>query len=152
MSREHSGNLYARECCANTWYALGALRLRQGRQADAAAAFEHALERVSNHAMARVGLMAARPSDDSAASPLTYGPLTKLSNQRAHSFEAAVVRAAQLAITGAHADAAGLIDEALACAAPGGAEWILPLEPLLNVQAHPDAWTRPLARLRNRAA
>jgi DNA-binding winged helix-turn-helix (wHTH) protein len=145
LSREDSGILYARECCANTWYALGALRLRQGRRTDAARAFEHALDRVSSHAMARVGLMAARPSDDSA-------PLTSLSNHGAHAFEAAVVRAAQLAITGAHADAAGLIDEALAGAAPGGAGWVLPLEPLLNVHAHPDAWTRPLARLRNRAA
>ena len=28
---ENAGQLYARECAANTWYAIGALRLRQGR-------------------------------------------------------------------------------------------------------------------------
>jgi hypothetical protein len=59
LSVEDAGHLYARECCANTWYAIGALRLRQGRLPDASAAFEHALERVALHPMARVGLVAS---------------------------------------------------------------------------------------------
>ena len=42
LSFEHAGQLYARECAANTWYAIGALRLRQGRPADARAAFARA--------------------------------------------------------------------------------------------------------------
>ena len=142
LSREHAGHLYARECCANTWYALGALRLRQGRGDEAIAAFAHALERVPMHAMARVGLAAAG-SRDAMAGPSGAGPL---------SIEAAVVRAAQLTIAGAHDDAGCAVDEALAGTAPGNAGWLVPIEPLLHVDAHPDSWARPLARLRNRAA
>ena len=29
LSFEASGHLYARECCANTWYAIGALHQRR---------------------------------------------------------------------------------------------------------------------------
>ena len=41
------------------WYTIGRSRLRQGRPADASAAFAHAIERVPTHPMARVGLAAA---------------------------------------------------------------------------------------------
>ena len=44
------------------------------------------------------------------------------------------------------------MDDALAAAAPGGAAWLLPVEPLLNVSAHRVAWSPALARLRARAA
>jgi hypothetical protein len=43
------------------------------------------------------------------------------------------------------------MDRALETAPPGSSGWLLPIEPLLNVAAHPDTWTRALARLRNRA-
>ena len=49
-------------------------------------------------------------------------------------------------------DAARIVDEALAGATAGNAGWLLPIEPLLQVTAHPDIWARALARLRNRAA
>ena len=51
-----------------------------------------------------------------------------------------------------HSRAAHLVGEALATAAAGNAGWLLPLEPLLHVTAHPDIWARALALLRNRAA
>ena len=35
MAFEADGQLYARECSANTWYAHGAIRLRQGRRDEA---------------------------------------------------------------------------------------------------------------------
>ena len=65
--------------------------------------------------------------------------------------DAAVCQAAQLVAAGAHAEAARIVDEALAAATGGNAGWLLPIEPLLQVTAHPDIWARPLARLRNRA-
>ena len=63
LSFENAGQLYARECAANTWYAIGALRLRQHRPADASVAFTRAIERVPTHPMARVGLVAAGSLD-----------------------------------------------------------------------------------------
>ena len=45
--------------------------------------------------------------------------------------------AARLAVAGAHIEAAGTLEEALAGAAAGNAGWLLPVEPLLHVTAHP---------------
>jgi DNA-binding winged helix-turn-helix (wHTH) protein/Tfp pilus assembly protein PilF len=139
LAPEHAGHLYARECCANTWYAIGALRLRQGRLAEARAAFERAMARVATHPMARVGLS---PAD----------ALVDETSSRAHAVDGAMVRAAQLVLAGAHADAARIVEDALAGAAPGNAGWLLPIEPLLHVNSHPDVWTRALSHLRHRAA
>lgn len=147
LSFEHAGHLYARECAANTWYAIGALRLRQGRLADANAAFERAIERVATHLMAKVGLMAAGSRRVSTPATGAEPP-----GSRALSVEAAVCRAAQLVVAGAPTEAARIVDEALAGAAPGNAGWLLPIEPLLHATAHPDLWARPLAHLRNRAS
>jgi hypothetical protein len=141
--------LYARECCANTWYAIGALRLRQGRTSDAHTAFARAVERVATHPMARVGLLATGAEQ---SSPVASGMLPTRPADRVLSIEAAVVTAAQLVRAGAHADAARLVEEALAVAPPSNAGWLLPIEPLLHVGAHLDVWTRALAHLRNRAA
>jgi hypothetical protein len=44
------------------------------------------------------------------------------------------------------------MDEALAAAPAGSAGWALPIEPMLNIAARPECWSRCLARLRNRAA
>ena len=144
LSFEHAGQLYARECAANTWYAIGALRLRQGRSADAAAAFASALDRVAAHPMARVGLaIAGGTAKEARRTTASAGPHP--------SVDAAIVHAVQLAAAGAHDDAARVLDEALAVAPSGNAGWLLPIEPLLNVAARPDCWTRVLAHLRNRA-
>jgi hypothetical protein len=151
LASEQSGHLFARECCANTWYAIGALRLRQRRAQEAAAAFERAIERVAAHPMAHAGVAAAaagrfEPSTASSRDAPRETP------GRHASFEAALARAVRLVVTDAHADAARLVDDALAAAPPGNAGWILPVEPLVNVAAHPDLWAGPLARIRNRAA
>jgi hypothetical protein len=45
-----------------------------------------------------------------------------------------------------------MLEEALSSAAPGNALWLLPVEPLLHVTAHPDIWARALGHVRNRAA
>jgi DNA-binding winged helix-turn-helix (wHTH) protein/cytochrome c-type biogenesis protein CcmH/NrfG len=141
LSFEASGHLYARECCANTWYALGALHRRYGRETQAGAAFQQALSRVPRHPLAGVGLGIMKAE--------TVGAGLNVS---APSFEAAIGRAAGLAAVGDHADAARLVDQALAAAPPSNAGWLLPVEPMLNVVAAPDIWAPVLARLRTRAA
>jgi DNA-binding winged helix-turn-helix (wHTH) protein len=144
LTSEHAGHLYARECAGNTWYAIGALHLRAGRTPDAVAAFTRAIERVAVHPLARIGLAAV-----SGAPPDPTPPAT--ASQSAPTFETAFVRAVALAVAGAHREAAHLVDDALAAAPPGNAGWLLPIEPMLNVSAHPDLWAPALARVRNRA-
>ena len=143
LSFESTGHLYARECCANTWYAMGALRLRQGRPAEAMAAFERARERVAAHPLARLALAALGGA---------AGEMPSMGGGERLSVDAAICRAAVLALRGAHAEAARGVDDALAGAPAGSAGWLLPVEPLLHVTAHPDVWAPALERLRTRSA
>jgi DNA-binding winged helix-turn-helix (wHTH) protein len=147
LSFERSGHLYARECGANTWYAIGSLRLREGRRSDAVEAFSRALERVAIHPMARAGLAAATSANTRSATGSAGGR-----QAAAGSIEAAMAGASPLVLAGAHDEAARLVDAALASAPPGNAGWLTPIEPLLNVSAHPAAWAHVLAHLRTRAA
>ena len=134
-------HVYARECGANTWYAIGALGLRQGCRDEAAAAFREALTRVPGHPLASVGLASISPS----SAPFTSRP-------PANPVHVASVQAAVLALRGKHDDAAGLCGAALCHAAPGSAGWLLPLDPLIHATAHPGAWAHTLGILRHRAA
>jgi hypothetical protein len=142
LSFEVSGHLYARECCANTWYAIGAMHTRLGQRNEAAAAFRQALARVKKHPLAKVGL-AIVGSD---------APVAPLGGVTSPSIDAAIAHAAQLVVAGNHADAARLVDQLLSMAPPGNAAWLLPVEPLLNVAGSPAVWTDVMARLRTRAA
>lgn len=146
LAHERDGHLYARECAANTWYAIGALRLRQQRAADAAAAFHESLARVSHHPLAHVGLAAAGSPRPSAASAASTSAAARLS-----AIDRAFCDAAQRTITGHPSEAADSLDRAFAAAPAGSAGWLLPIEPVLHVAAHPHVWTSPLTRLRNRA-
>ena len=141
LASEGDGHLYGRECCANTWYAIGALRMQQGDRDSAAAAFREALARVAVHPLARLGL-AALGTSDAAAMP----------SARPTSVDGALGHAIALACAGKHSDAARIVDQALAAAPPGNAGWLLPVEPMLQVSSHPDIWASALARLRTRAA
>jgi tetratricopeptide (TPR) repeat protein len=145
LAHEGDGHLYARECAANTWYAIGAVRLRQNRRDEARIAFENALARVTRHGLAQVGLAAA-----GAQSTFTDQAAAE-ARKSAASIDASLSAAAWLALAGSHAEAAATMNDALAAAASGNAAWLLPIEPLLSVAAHPDAWKSVLARLRSRA-
>jgi DNA-binding winged helix-turn-helix (wHTH) protein len=149
LSFEGSGHLYARECCANTCYAIGSLKLRQGRLEEAREAFNRAIDRVAIHPMARVGLAASSSAD---ARQVTRAATAGYRTPLIGSIDAAMARASQLVLAGGHKEAARLLDGALADAVPGNAGWLMPVEPLLNVVANPAAWAAALARLRTRAA
>ena len=138
---EPFGHLYARECTANTWYAIGACRLRQGDQGAARTAFEQAIARIPQHAMAHAGL-ALLSSEQAANAPLTS----------ALSVDAAMTRAVTLVAAGDTAGAAQLVGALLASAPPGNAGWQVPIEPLLNVQQARAVWASVLGVLRMRAA
>jgi DNA-binding winged helix-turn-helix (wHTH) protein len=144
LSRESSGHLYARECCANAWYAIGALRHRQGDHAGAAEGFRNALARVTAHPLARLGLAAVGDRESrSVADPAA---------NRLSPVDVALGRAVRLVLDNRHAEAAGLVSDALAATEADNAGWLLPVEPILHVSARPEAWAQALARLRSRAA
>ncbi len=65
--------------------------------------------------------------------------------------EAAVVKAAVLALQGRHHEAARVYGDALIQAAPGSAGWMVPVDPLLNTAAHREEWAQSLEVLRARA-
>ena len=140
LSCESSGHLYARECCANTWYAIGALRWRQQRLDDARLAFQHAIDRVPMHPLAR---LASSVLDRTDAVP---------GQTHASPVDVAIGQAVVLALRGDHRNAAAIVDRALTDAPAGNAGWILPVEPLLHISADPPAWAPALAHLRTRAA
>jgi DNA-binding winged helix-turn-helix (wHTH) protein len=146
LAGEKSGHLYARECCANTCYAIGALRLRQQKKVEAQQAFAQALERFPNHRLVMTVLAAQSLSSFSKqASGLVSFPENVSFEDR---FGGAIVAD----LMGQTSFAAAALDRALSSAPPGNAGWLLPIEPLLNVSANPEAWAPALARLRTRAA
>ncbi len=151
LSFETSGHLYARECCANTWYAIGALRLRQGRLSDAGDAFRRTVERVAMHPMARVAI-AHRGAHNASDALEAAAPRAEHGDPATVSVDPTIMRAAQLVLAGAPADAARLVAQALADAPPGNTAWLIPVEPLLCINADPAIWAPVLSRLAARAA
>jgi DNA-binding winged helix-turn-helix (wHTH) protein len=150
LACESAGHLYGRECCANTWYAIGALHLRQGRTADARLAFSNAVDRVAVHPPAHIALAAL--SETAGTPPGPVPPAATTTGPPAGIVDAALFRATRLTLGGDHAAAAETMESAFAAAPQGSAGWLLPIEPLLNVSARPDVWAGALERLRTRAA
>jgi DNA-binding winged helix-turn-helix (wHTH) protein len=143
LALEPRGHLYARELAGNTWYAIGAMRLRRGEPDDARATFAEALAHVPGHSLARVGL-----SIVDGANPATSSPGQRIGTPDLN--DAMAAAAWHLARNEAAA-AARLVGDALAAAPAGSAGWILPIEPLLGVQAARDTWAPVLDTLRARA-
>ena len=148
---EGSGQLWAIEASANSWYALGVIHTQHGRPDEARAAFEQALQRVPGHPMAT----------------LYISPVSLLSREDAGrvrtmhragddadvlvSVEMTMVMAAYLVLQGQHEQAAAMCAAALQRAPYGSAGWWLPVEPTLRVWERPDVWAPALTALRARA-
>lgn len=139
LALEPRGHLYARECAANTWCAIGAVRLQRGQRDRARAAFEEAIARVERHPMARAGLaiLDATPVPDAAL-------VTR-------SVAEAMAWAAVLVAAGAVDRAVALVLTALESAPPTSGGWTLPIDPMLGVGRNPHAWRDVLVLLRTRA-
>ena len=130
------GQLYARERDANTWYARGAIHLRQGDHDAAARSFQRALEFDPGHysSMAALGK-----------------PLPAVSPSGERGVEATIAHAIRLTREGRHPAAADLITSALKTASSPHAGWILPVEPILHVSARPEIWSDALTIVHRRA-
>jgi|GEM_PF-1588915 len=145
LSFERDGHIYARECAAHSFVAIGAMRLRESDAASAVTAFQAALARVPAHPMAHAGLAIARRRMG------TGGPLELPPAVRGSAVDLAMARAALLVEGGEGTQATVLVNEALAAPQAGGTGWILSIEPLLDVRHSPLEWSGALARLRGQA-
>lgn len=153
LALDDAAHIDTREACAYTWCAVGAVRLRQGDRAAASAAFERALVSVPDYALALAGrafTTGTGPSQESEGITLA-ARLEHLRGQGA-SVETATVEAVREALAGRHASAAALVQTAFEAAPAGNSCWILPVEPLLQVAAHPDEWAPVRALVCSRAA
>jgi len=128
--------VYARQCTANAWYALGAARLRQRRRHEAESAFAQALATAPGHLCAAAAM---------------GRPLPVVSPNDPRGADAATAHAIRLARAGRHPDAALAFVDALAALPSPAAGWILPVEPLLHTAARPSIWADALAIVRQRA-
>jgi len=138
LTFEEVGQLYGRECVANTYYSIGALHLLCGRRAEAEAAFRQALLRIPGLPMAIVGLRA-------------LGVDAPEPNLETNLVDAAMTRAAALSLAGAHDEAARVFTEALSSAPPGPDGWLLVVEPFINASARPAVWSGVFDTLLERA-
>jgi DNA-binding winged helix-turn-helix (wHTH) protein len=134
--RGEGGQLYARECAANTWYALGAIRLRQRRHDDAEAAFASALDVAPGHLFAASALGRSIPS---------------VGNDDPRALDAALAGAVRLTRAGQHCEAAKAYRDAVVGSPLPNAGWILPVEPLIDPGSRPDIWADTLALVHHRA-
>ena len=152
---ESSGQLYGRECAANTWHALGALDLYQSRNDEAIGAFQQALARLPAHAPALAGLAAALRAagrtDEAEAAARAHRHATETLASR-NPIDAAVAAAADDLLRGQMPAAVASLERALGAAAPGSAGWMIPVEPLFHPVRNAAAFEHVLARVRNRAA
>jgi len=164
LASEDSGQLYARECCASTWYAIGALRLRDTDDSGAADAFLETLARVPMHpaAVAAKSVLAARDGSEGtgpSGHPNNGGPfrsstradLPMIDTGRVNVTDLVLARAVVQTLQGDRHSAAQAIAHALADAPAGSALWLLPVEPVLRASGD-ERWAAALALLRNRAA
>ena len=146
-------HVYGRECCGHTAYGLGAIYLHLGRAEQAERELRNALKYVPTHGLAAVGLAAVSPSSRRDLAHLQDPELARRDpgDGGSNTVECAMVKAAALGLGGKHPEAARVYTGALAAAPPGSAGWQMPIDPLINALAHPDAWATALAMLHNRA-
>ena len=144
-------HIYAREACANAWCAIAALQFRDGTTSGAVAAFDRALELVPGHVVAMAARIAIAGNDGALTKVMLEARTSELDESGA-TIEAALATATFEALSGRHAAAALLVHDALSRTPPGNGGWTVPVDPLLNAAANPEAWRPVLTILRNRAA
>jgi DNA-binding winged helix-turn-helix (wHTH) protein/tetratricopeptide (TPR) repeat protein len=155
LSFEGGNQLYARECAANTWHALGAVHLREGDLDAATAAFQQAVTRVPGQASSLAGLTATLRAGEqpSRVEDLDDTALRAAERLAARApVEGAIAAAARSLLAGDRKGAIARLDHALRDAPPGSSGWTIPVEPLLLPLHEEPAFEQILTRLRARAA
>jgi len=146
LSFRSKGSIYAREASANTWCAIGAIRLRRFEQDLALAAFDQATALLPGYPTAiaaRAAVVGTRAYLDDLLGTL---------REQGDIVEAALAEAAYEAVAGRSPRAADLMLTTLEGASAGSSAWDLPVNPFLHVSAHAHDWDAVLTLLRSRAA
>jgi DNA-binding winged helix-turn-helix (wHTH) protein len=153
LSFEASGHIYSMHVCASTWYARGALRQHEGRDTDAVVAFGAALERAPAHPMALAALAELTGGSKRRAFRAQLQQRLALLLQAGATVDAAAAAAVADVLAGRHRAAAERVHAALRHAPEGSSSgWGIPIDPLLRVTEHTDAWSPVLVLLRARAS
>lgn len=152
LAFEPRGHIYSPQACAGAWSAIGAVRLRHGRAADAIVAFDESLARMPGYpqTLAVMSMIAEAERRDEMRTRLDRR-LAELSVYGAH-VEVAIALGVVDVMGGRHDEAADRIRSALASTSPGSAGWTIPIEPLLRVTDHSKQWAAVLVTLRERAS
>ena len=129
---ESSRHVYARECCANVWYAQASIEQRRGNADGVSRALQEALDRAPRHPLA----------------------LAASGGWEGHPVEIDTAHAAALvALAAGDVDrATTLLTQALRTAPAGIAGWTIPVDPWLRCHDDPSTWAAVLAAVRSRAA
>ena len=146
--------LYGREYAMHALSGRGAALLHAGRGAEAAAAFERALELFPHHAPTHLGLALARRdagSRDRADTALAGADEALATLVRTRPVEAGIVRGQALAVRGDVDGALSSLQRVLRDAPPGFAAWTLPVEPFLRQLHGTQGFTGVLGHLADRA-
>lgn len=145
LADEPLGQLYARECCANTWYAIAAVRHTRADADGVRTAFAETVRRLPLH-----------PGALAATSALLGAPFLSLV-ERARALpgaplaEVALGDAVGQTLRGNVDAAVSIVEQELAAAPAGSALWTLPVDPFLR-PTQDARWAGVLATLRNRAS
>lgn len=139
---EGGGHVYAREACANSWYATAALHWKAGRPDLARDAWNETLIRVPMHPCAR----AARAVLEGSGTKPTPGDLGS-----APAADDILAHAVTLCLCGQAEAASRVCQVSLQHAVPGSTGWVLPVEPVLRPTDAPALWAPTLALVRARA-
>jgi tetratricopeptide (TPR) repeat protein len=142
LAFEQSGHLYARECCAATWYAKGAHAFHRADRDAATTAFREVLRRVPGHPFALA-------CDANTTDEMFDGRLRSAS-ERGSPVDVAVARAVRHAAHGGPADPSDILTT-LGQAPAGVSGWYLSVEPMLRPLADTTRWGATLALLRARS-
>jgi DNA-binding winged helix-turn-helix (wHTH) protein len=149
LAFDEKAQLYTPQARANTWCAIGTVRLRETQRDAALSAFDEALDIVPGHPVA-MAARAAVTRDANSKRRLD----SRLGELREHGavIEAAFAEATFEALTDHAARAARVVLAALEQQPTDSSGWTVPVEPLLHVSAHPEHWSEVLTLLSSRAA
>jgi DNA-binding winged helix-turn-helix (wHTH) protein/Flp pilus assembly protein TadD len=145
LALEVRGHIYAQECCANTWYAIGVCLMYRGDHDGAREAFRQAEQRVPGHPMAMLGLEILDGVPWDPASVASFDPELPMPGERL------LVLVVRMSRAGDRAGAASLLAMAMSMPTHASTGWMIPIEPLLGVQQSPDLYAGVLRQLSDRA-
>jgi DNA-binding winged helix-turn-helix (wHTH) protein len=149
IALEDAGHFYSRECAASAWYLKSGVFHERHDEPAAIGAYAETLRRVPNHPMA----LAATRIIQGLNGLTAEGLLATIDCRQpgAMSVDHALACAVILKHLKRLELGVDLICRALEAAPPGNAGWLLPVDPLLNVQRHKAPWSRALDLIDRRA-